>query len=364
MCGPTGSEVNQALQGQRDDVRVMNVRRCTAPKKEKKDLKKLSINHCAQNYLWPDIQKLSEVRTILCLGSDALQEVVGMPGITQVFGSVWKRDEVEAIHAAMRPAPVFWRVLPPKLHTVIASLHPAAAMRGSRQYMPTIKQMIARAYMLSQENSCPVGDRLSGLTINIDPTLSDFQYITRHKSKPLSIDIETPDETSTRILCVAVADSPTNTIVFRWREPFITAMKELLEDSERHVLGQNFSFDRNCFVRNLWNGDPRPFKARVYDAMTLSVLKWPVVPNRKAGEVGKKSFKIPFHGLALCRMRLNDREGYWKGPYEQYGKAFYRVLTRGMAIDMEDWLLLYCGLDALKAYSNTLGLKGLVEEPA
>jgi hypothetical protein len=105
---------------------------------------------------------LVECRTILTTGSESLRCVTGIGadsfhhkksgGLSRLVGSVWSREEVVAIRAACQPQlePL---CLPPKLHSVVAALHPANALRGSLHLMPTVYQMIRRARNLSLEES-------------------------------------------------------------------------------------------------------------------------------------------------------------------------------------------------------------------
>jgi hypothetical protein len=101
---------------------------------------------------------LPELRTMLITGPKALQDVTGIGpnsfhhkksgGLSRLIGSVWSREEVIAIRAACRPSEREL-ILPPRLHSVIASCHPSAALRGSPHLMPTVYQMIKRARNLS-----------------------------------------------------------------------------------------------------------------------------------------------------------------------------------------------------------------------
>ena len=169
FVGPSGYHLNKPLMGERDLVRVDNCRRCKSPgadadgeKGESKDEFARSTEYCSEVYLGRWLVNLVECRTILCVGADALREIVGITpasfhhkkggGLARLVGSTWSREEVIAIRAACRsdspPLP-----LPPKLHSVVASIHPAAALRGSRHLMPTIYQMIQRARNLSLQET-------------------------------------------------------------------------------------------------------------------------------------------------------------------------------------------------------------------
>lgn len=158
FVGPSGYHLNRALLGERDLVRVDNTRRCLPPEKESTHEYLESTTHCSNSYLRQWLPQLQECRTILTVGADALKEVVGVGpdsfhhkrggGLARLVGSVWSVAEVTAIRAACRPTALPLR-FPPKLHSVVAAIHPAAALRGSRHLMPTVYQMIQRARRLS-----------------------------------------------------------------------------------------------------------------------------------------------------------------------------------------------------------------------
>jgi len=346
MVGATGWEVNSALRGQRDSVRVANVRRCLPPEHEKSRSQVLSTQHCTRTYLHPEMADLSEVRTIVCVGGDALREVVGIGGISKVFGSVWSRAEVEAIRAAARvgepPLP-----LPPRLHSVVAAIHPAAAMRGSKWMMPTIKQMIWRGWQWSQREKGP-GDRLAGLTVDLQPAPEVVEAALREHST-VAMDVETVGRESKQISILGLATSPSEVMVMDWREPYISIVRPFLEDPTYAVIGHNFAFDMHA----LWETSGIDVRAQVLDTMNAAALLWPPVPKRKQDETTKEKLQLPWHSLALCVMRVFEGEAYWKEAELPWQQAFYQV-AYGERFPAWQWPRLYCAIDALKTFGLML----------
>lgn len=201
-------------------------------------------------------------------------------------------------------------------------------------------------------------DRLAGLSINLSPSPDDLSALiakSRQSGTPLSVDVETPREQPGIILLCGVAASPTEAICFDWREPYITLMKELLEDATQEVIGHNFAFDARAF----WLASGIAVEARVWDTMAMAGVVWPPVAERKAGETDKKKVQLPFHSLQLCVLRTEEREAAWKQPESAAGQAFYSVAF-GHRYQPWEWPRLYCALDVLKTYRLKERLEGML----
>lgn len=114
------------------------------------------------NDLQPLLSGLPQLRTILLGGTECLAEVTGIVpssfhhkksgSLSRLVGSVWSLEEVISIRAACQPQREAL-VFPPKLHSIVAALHPSIALRGSMHLMPTVYQMIKRARDLSLEET-------------------------------------------------------------------------------------------------------------------------------------------------------------------------------------------------------------------
>jgi DNA polymerase len=352
FVGRSGEALNEALQGARDSTLVTNVRRCLPPEPDKQRV--ATIRHCRSAYLGEMLGRLPEVRTIVCVGGDALRQIVGIGEVTRVFGSVWSKAEAAAIRAVEFPEASGLR-LPPKLHTVVAAIHPAAAMYGSRHLLPGIKQVIARGPILAAHDEDPIGDRLAGLSINLHPTEEEVQeMLNGGQHSPLVLDVETPRDKPTVIEMCGIACGDKKALVIDWREPYVGMVKRLLEDPERVVIGHNFSYDMRAFAAY-----GIEVQAKVLDSINAAAILWPPVPDRKAEEQGARKLTLPWLSLALCVMRMYDREAYWKEPESVAGQAFYRVAYPGYA--PYEWPKLYCALDCLKNARLMVGLREVMQ---
>lgn len=359
FVGPSGRELEKALGGL-DDVFVTNARKCLPPEKESSRDLLHSLNLCGSNWLKDELSSCVEARTILCVGADALWQIVGIKAISDTFGGVWNRQEVEAIRAATRQD---WMLpLPPKVHSVVACIHPAAAMRGARWMMPTIRNVMSRAKQWSEKEHGPgmayaicgnlsckeqegwlAYDRLAGLDINLNPSPEQLEEaLNEAKGQVYAIDVETPRDNQSEILLCGLATSTSRAFVVEWRKPYCDVIGKFLSNNNRAIAGHNFYYDFKSFASNNIR-----VNAKVYDTITIGSCLWPPVAARKQGETGRKAVKVPWLGLQNSVLRVFNDEAPWKGLEQPWMQAYYQV-AYGHRFTPWEWPKLYCALDCLK----------------
>jgi uracil-DNA glycosylase len=98
FVGKSGRELTAGLGSiGRDGVFITNVRKCLGEKGETADVKRRSIAHCVEAYLQEELNRCKSAKTILCIGADALDVVVGVQSAIKWHGSVLARAEVDGI---------------------------------------------------------------------------------------------------------------------------------------------------------------------------------------------------------------------------------------------------------------------------
>lgn len=360
FVGASGKELDKGLGGSRDDTYITNARKCLPPEQESSANLKSSLLHCGESWLRNELAACVEARAILCVGADVLWQVVGIKNISEVVGACWNRQEVEAIRAVMRPD---WLLpLPPKVHTVMACLHPAAAMRGSRWMLPTLRMVIGRAKEWSQEKygpgwADPGYDRLYQMSINLSPTPQQLTQALEEADGPVAVDVETPRENPHHIILCGIAPTRSRALVCEWREPYTDILRQWLSDSASVACGHNFYYDHAAFVAN-----GITVRAKVYDTITQASRLWPPVADRKqeGQEGGKKKLKVKWLGLQLSAMRAMDGVAPWKGLEQPWMQAFYSAAF-GHRWAPYQYPALYCSLDVLYTRQFLEVQKGMME---
>jgi len=229
-------------------------------------------------------------------------------------------------------------LLPPNVHSVSCSLHPAFAMRGLRQYMASIITGMVRAKNWSERDWEP---GIRAHNINPSPTLAEVQdHIARAGSGPFSVDIETPMHKETEILMVGISGLPGEAVVVPWQYPFTEVVKELMEDATKVKVGHNFAYDLNAFYAN----GIKP-AGKLYDTIHMGALLWPPIQRKK--KKGKRNMmSMKTLDLASCVLRVLDGRFYWKEPDKNATKA----LLSAAYPSVQSWLhpYLYCGIDCVE----------------
>jgi DNA polymerase I-like protein with 3'-5' exonuclease and polymerase domains len=218
--------------------------------------------------------------------------------------------------------------LPDSVESVVASLHPAFAMRGMPQFRDEIRRAIRRAANWSRGEGKFRRPRVRF------PASDDFADAIRG-SGPLAIDVET-DGLSDRITICGVAPLHTDmAYVVPWEADYISIMKEVLE-SKRVKIGHNFSFDMKAF--RAYGIEPQ---WPVVDTIQAASLVWPPQSRSRQGDGGGD---VRWLGLAQCVLRVVDGVPFWKQPGTDAAKAIYRASWPEVPDWQHGWL--YCGLDA------------------
>jgi uracil-DNA glycosylase family 4 len=104
LVGPTGRIVEQSLGGWEGVYRT-NIRKCNAKAKDK-DEEAATIAFCTENYLRAEIEELEKagtVQSVILGGADAAAQFYGAGAeMAKLQGSVWTREELEAIREATK----------------------------------------------------------------------------------------------------------------------------------------------------------------------------------------------------------------------------------------------------------------------
>ena len=334
LVGPTGQRFTRAVGGEtrRAQVWTGNVsREKPVTKKESPDARRQRIARW-RPALVEDLASLTKPRTLLVLGADALEAIVGVggpqnepgtsrrlyPGIMGYHGSAFTRGEVDAIRAGAlgNGVPVV-PDLPRSVHTVVASLHPAFAMHGAPQFYPSIATSIARAAAWSEREEGP-----ARLDIEVDDLQAAPEYLEHHltiadnQGETVALDIETRLGTYNITICGVYANG--RPIVFTWSELHAKVLQSWFKRPGK-VVGHNFQFD----LRALAEYDIRPTKRMCLDSMVAGALLWPMPPDEKK--------KRAWLNLASCSARVLNDYAYHKKPDNPATQALYRASYPGIS---------------------------------
>ena len=233
--------------------------------------------------------------------------------------------------------------LPPNCHTVVASLHPSFAMHGLPQFWGSIYTAIQRAERWAGKEEGPARPRAADLLL--DPTVDELaSYL--DGATFLSVDVETPRDDRYTIELCGVSKGPGSGVVFPWREPHISIMREVLEASNVAKVGHNFSFDDIAF-----RAAGIRMAGTVLDTIQAAALLWP--PFREAR-------RRRWSALTTCCARVLDFVPMWKHPEDGATQAFYRAAFPAIP----DWLhpRLYCALDCIYTGALWPRLRTLLEQ--
>jgi hypothetical protein len=294
---------------------------------------------------------VSEARTLLILGGEALQVAIGLTNAPEVMGAVWTAAEARAISAVLKSGTLLERL--PQLETVVVSVHPADA-RGARWMLPTIYRFIARASAWSQVSFskghlrlADLTNRMGHVTINLSPTEDDVEEAFAGEG-PVSVDIETPKGRNGEILLVGVAPTAHKAIVVDWGNASLRRVLTVQLGNGQSIVGHNFYYDHRGFSLNNIR-----VAGRVHDTITQASTLYPPVADRKIeaveGEGGKKGKKLKIKWLSLQNCCLREFEDWapWKRVEElRWVHEFYKVAFP--RVSPWEWSKYYCGIDVIK----------------
>lgn len=336
MAGWTGSFVNAAIGGQigRDQTFVVNASRCAPPSYESEGRFYERLAHYSPA-LSEDFKSLTEARTLLLVGAEAFEAVLGPREIMQYHGSVFTRKEAEALRdASTEEARRRWMVdaLPAKVHSVVTSLHPAFTTRGLQRFQPMVKTAIVRANNWSMAEEGP--KRPTILSIHLWPTRAEWvDFLDR--PGPFTVDVETGMDASH--ITMASVTRFGLTLVARLEPEYRAALRRAME-SKGVKVGHNIGYDASAFALNGFE-----VEGPLWDTIDMSALLWPP-PRRKEDETSRrKQVGAKWLSLAMCALRVIDGITYWKQPTDTFVRAIYRASYPWVDDnDLEGW---YCGLD-------------------
>jgi len=282
-------------------VFVSNVRRCWHEDETEAE-KAASIAHCTKAYLNAEIARVAP-RAIVTVGGDALRAVVGTGAMQRYHGSAWTRAAVDEIRQALG---LVAEPLPPETHTVVATIHPAHAMRaGIPQLKPSIVAAVLRAKRWSERLT---GPRLDW-RFSLEPTAQELGDIL-DAATWAAVDVETQRENHGHIDLCGASTADGFAVVTPWTPEYREVWRDWLGRPVLKV-GHNISFDRNAFAANGMEVEPP-----VQDTIRGAALLDPVFK-------GAKRFK--WLNLPTCAIRMIDGLANWKDPSLPETKAYYRA---------------------------------------
>src|SRR5213593_940613 len=289
--------------GSFDQVFVSNVRKCMYEDETPAE-RETSVAHCARAYLEAELVRAAP-RALLLVGGDALKTISGLKDTERYHASVWTRAEVDEIRRALGHSGV--PALPPTLHTISVTLHPAYAMRaGLPQLRPSITLAVARALRWAGRPAGPARD----WTFNLEPTPDDLAaYLDTRE--PVAVDVETPHDDFECIELCGFSARDGHAMVVEWREPYIEITRAFLGRGDVRKVLHNGAFDRKAFAAYGIKVAPP-----VWDTIQAAALLHP--PFRGAE-------KHRWLNLFTCAARLIDGLPNWKDTERSETRALYRA---------------------------------------
>lgn len=284
-------------------VFVSNVRRCLH-EGETEDEWIASKVQCVRAHLEAELEA-AQPRALLLVGDDALHAVTGLKGSQKYHMSVWHRAAVDEIRRALG---VTVPALPPSIHTVVFTLHPAHAMRaGIPQLKPTITLSVLRAKRWAE--------RTAGLSMDwhfdLDLTPDDLaEYLAGVTSA--AVDVETDHEDHSKIVLCGASARDGHAVSTPWTPDFIEVWREFLSRPGVVKWLHNSPFDRKAFAA--WGVEVVP---PVRDTIQMAAL---LHPPFKGAE------RMRWLNLPSCSMRMIDGLANWKDTEKPETRAYFRAM--------------------------------------
>ena len=220
-------------------------------------------------------------------------------------------------------------VLPEKVHTVAASVHPAYAMRGLPQMFPGIYHAVARAKRWAWKDEGPERN----FTFSLSPSPAALAQLLEAvpAGTTVAVDVETPDDQPHKVELCGVATGPSTALCFPWTGDYIQVARDFLSRKDIIKVGHNFAFDQRAIRAS---GADVAFP--MVDTIQAGALLWP--PYK---EVKKRRWLA----LATCVTRVIDGVAYWKDADNPRTRAVFKVAYPRIP----DFLhpRLYCALDCI-----------------
>jgi len=223
--------------------------------------------------------------------------------------------------------------LPPSVHSLSCSLHPAFALRGFPQFLPHIYTSIGRAVYWSRSPDPP--RRAYDLTLLDDQKKLTEVCCGASPGDVIAVDVETPEGKPTHIDICSLAWSSTEGLCFTWNLTNQSIVRSLLENPSVIKVGHNFGYDIRAF-----EAQGIRVQGPCMDTMDMCSLLWPQPTTKTEGGAG-----FPWHSLSTCALRVIEDFAYWKRPDTPATRAFYRAAFP--RVDGWKHARLYCTLDSL-----------------
>lgn len=222
-------------------------------------------------------------------------------------------------------------ILPSTVETVVATLHPAFAMRGSPQFRDEIRRVILRASNRARgEGKLWRPDVVFPSPDELERALDDASSV--------AIDVETAGLDRPEDITIAGLAPIGGSVTYAvpWTGEYREIVAHVLQSPRTIKVGHNFAFDMRAF--RAYGIEP---EWPVYDTIQAAALLWPPRPRRKVdGQMGS----IRWLALAACVLRVIDGVPMWKHPSFDATKALYFTTWP----EVPEWRhpFLYCALDA------------------
>lgn len=329
FIGPSGKHLDTGLRiaGQpRANIRITNTRKCAKPEEpESAAASKAAIAYCAKTHLQPELDKMTRLRHVCCVGADAMSVGIGVSNAMRYHGSVLTKAEAMNMGGKL--------ALPDPVHSLSASLHPAFALRGFPQFLPFIYTSIGRAVYWSRSPDPP--QRAYDLTLLDDQKKLTEVCCGASPGDVIAVDVETPEGKPTHIDICSLAWSSTEGLCFTWNLTNQSIVRSLLENPSIIKVGHNFGYDIRAF-----KAQGIQVQGPCMDTMDMCALLWPQPTTKTEGGAG-----FPWHSLSACTLRVIEDFAYWKRPDTPATRSFYRAAFPRV----DDWkhARLYCTLDSL-----------------
>jgi hypothetical protein len=303
-------------------VFVTNVRDTRPPRKQPGKVKAAEVA-AALPRLAGELAGLTECRSLLAVGGDALRAILGVGEISKFHASMWSRVEVDAIRSAAveRGIPVV-EALPPKLHTLTACYHPAFTMHGGiPQFRPMLQATIQRAERASRmEETAAVRPPASVFNLWAFPAAVEAALAEADRlNLPVAFDVEGYEQ-----ITIAGCRVGGQVLVWEWNARMASIIREWMA-RPGVVVGHNFLSD----LSKLAQYGITPGKRRVVvDTIVAEAL---LRPSPKASKDDEEGAQRKWFALPTCVTYRVPGSAYWKeavaSPTGRPDKAKWRWAT-------------------------------------
>lgn len=349
MNGATVGGVSRAR------MRILNVSPYRLPETEP-DSHRLTRRADQIPALQAEVMRCSEARTLLLIGAESAEAVLGLcgpqrdlsdpkrkrkltPSMFDYHGSTFTRTEALALQAWAREngIPVM-DGLPPKVHSVAVTLHPALTLHTRMpRFQLSIQMAIGRAARMSLMDAGPARPPESFFHLMAEPDeVNDYAHTASSLlESPTTVDVETPRNQQKRIILCGLGSANTKILVFPWAPVYADILRWWF-GQPGYIVGHNFLYDLRAFAAY----GIRPAKLRrILDTMVACARLQPVDDEVR---------DFPWLSLATCVARHSPGFYFWKEVDRTVTQALFRSTWPGVPRELQDRL--YNGVDV---YQNS-----------